>query len=403
MLLCLSISHGVSAASLQRIASGFNSPLFVTAPPGDHSRVFVLEKNSGQIRIIRLSDDQILSQPFLTVDRLGSAGEGGLLGLAFALDYASSGVFYVSMTNSQGDSEVRRYRRSANPNLADSLSEEVLLTIPQFASNHNGGWIGFGPDGFLYVSSGDGGGGNDPEENGQDLTTILGAMLRLDVSGDDFPDDDSRNYRIPASNPFVGVMVDDTPARGEIWAYGLRNPWRPSFDRQTGDLFIADVGQGAREEVNFQLASSSGGENFGWRLREGDISTPNIGGPKPADNVDPIYTYPRSGNEFSGRSITGGYRYRGPVTEFFGLYFFADFVNGRIWSLRPKVDGFDELTFQSPQLPTDQGAVNNVASFGEDSRGNLYIVDFDGDIFRLVGEVSNSKSIVPAITLLLDD
>lgn len=410
------LSSAASAASLQRIATGFNAPVYVTAPPEDPSRIFILEKDSGQVRIVRLSDNQIVSQPFLSVADISNGGERGLLGLAFAPNYASSGVVYVSVTNSQGDSELRRYQPGVNADQADSNSGEVLLTIPQPASNHNGGWIGFGPDGFLYMSSGDGGDGNDPANNGQDLTTLLGTMLRIDISGDDFPSDNSRNYRIPASNPFVGVLVNDQPARGEIWAYGLRNPWRPSFDRQTGDLFIADVGQGAREEVNFQLANSAGGENYGWRLREGDIATPSVGGDKPADNVDPIYAYQRNGSVFSGQSITGGYRYRGPAAELRGLYFFADFANGRIWSLQPNVSSFTNLVFQSPQLIADQGEVNNVASFGEDSDGNLYVVDFDGDIFRLKGAsvsnpnpnptpnpVRNQNAVVPAITLLLED
>lgn len=416
LLFSLGIGSAAWAVSLERIATGFDAPLYVTAPEGDNDRIFVLEKNSGLVRIVRLADNQVINPPFLSVTDISTDGERGLLSLAFAPDYASSGVFYVSVTNSQGNSELRRYRRSAgNANQADPSSAEVLLSIDQFASNHNGGWIGFGPDGFLYMSSGDGGGGNDPQQNGQDLTTVLATLLRIDVSGDDFPNDNSRNYRIPSSNPFVGVTVNGQPARGEIWAYGLRNAWRPSFDRQTGDLFIADVGQGQREEVNFQLAGSTGGENYGWRLREGDIRTPSVGGDRPTDNVDPIYAYERDGNEFSGRSVTGGYRYRGPVTELRGLYFFADFTNGRIWSLQPSVGGFSDLVFESPRLPTDQGEVNNVASFGEDARGNLYVVDFDGDIFRLEGDTTapdntpspnpnpNTTVITPITTILLDD
>lgn len=402
-----SVHWPVSAAvSLKRIASGFNQPLYATSPSSDSSRLFVLEKNSGAIKIVLTTSGQVLNQPFLSVERLSNQGERGLLGLAFSPDYESSGAFYVSLTNSNGDSEIRRYRSSSNPDLADSASEEVLLTIPQFATNHNGSWIGFGPDGYLYISSGDGGGGNDPQQNGQDLTTLLGAMLRIDVSGDDFPNDDNRNYRIPSSNPFIGVSVNDAAARPEIWAYGLRNPWRVSFDRDTGDLLIADVGQGAREEVNFQFAGSQGGENYGWRLREGDIQTPSVGGARPADNVEPIYAYPRTGSVFSGRSITGGYRYRGPITELRGSYFFADFANGQIWSLRPSSTGFTDLIYWSDRLKTDQGDVNNVASFGEDALGNLYVVDFDGDVFKFVSSTQPSapqRTLVPAITSLLDD
>ena len=405
--LLLGLSNTASAASLQQIANGFSSPLYVTSPPGDTSRLFVLEKNSGQIKIIRLAGNTVVSQPFLTVSRLGNSGEGGLLGLAFHPNYASNQEFYVSMTNSNGDSEIRRYSRSSNPDVALS-SDEVLLTIPQFASNHNGGWIGFGPDGYLYIAIGDGGSGNDPNKNGQDLTTLLATMLRIDVNGDDFPADSSRNYRIPPSNPFISTVIEGVPARPEIWAYGLRNPWRASFDRSSGDLLIADVGQGEREEVNFQQANSGGGENYGWRLREGDIATPNVGGPRPADNVDPIYAYSRNGSAFSGRSVTGGYRYRGPVAETSGLYFFGDFAEGRIWSLIPQAGGFSQLTDWTSILKPDQGQVNSISSFGEDAHGNLYVVDFDGEIFKLVGDVTGTENedggiVLPAVNLLFDE
>ena len=407
-LLMLGLSQSTFAVSLQQIANGFNAPLYVTSPPEDTSRLFVLEKDTGQIKIIRLADNSIINQPFLTVSRLGNAGEGGLLGLAFHPDYASNQEFYVSMTNSNGDSEIRRYRRSNNPDIALD-NDEVLLTIPQFASNHNGGWISFGPDGYLYISSGDGGGGNDPNENGQDLTTLLGTILRIDVNGDDFPDDNSRNYRLPPSNPFINTMTQEgIPARPEIWAYGLRNPWRASFDRMTGDLTIADVGQSAQEEINFQQSASSGGENYGWRLREGDIATPGVGGAPPTDNVEPIYTYPRAGSEFSGQSVVGGYRYRGPVSEIAGLYFFGDFSVGRIWSLIPQLNSFTQLTNWTDLLLPDQGQIDNISSFGEDAKGNLYVVDFDGEIFKFIGntDIDNNEgteTIAPVVNLLLDD
>ncbi len=407
------ISTQAHAIQLARIATGFSQPLYATAPRGDSSRLFVLEKASGNIKIIRLANNAVVAEPFLRVSGISTQGERGLLGLAFHPNYASNGEFYVSVTNLNGDSEIRRYTLSANPDRADSNSAEVLLTIPQFASNHNGGWIGFGPDGFLYISSGDGGGGNDPQENGQDLTTLLGTILRIDVNGDDFLNDNTRNYRIPNSNPFINTVVNGINARPEIWAYGLRNPWRASFDRQTGDLLIADVGQGAREEINFQPGGSAGGENYGWRLREGEIATPSVGGARPSDNREPIYTYQRSGSVFAGTSVTGGYRYRGPVSEILGNYFFADFANGRIWSLVPSANGFSQLTFWSDQLTPNLGNVNNVASFGEDANGNLYIVDFDGDIFKFISSnpappvnppSSNTiGGVVPTITLLLDD
>ena len=378
-------SLAAQTVSLERVATGFEQPLYVTSPSHDRERLFVLEKSSGNVKIINLNKNNAITEPFLSVDNISTNSERGLLGLAFHPDYQANGEVYVSVTNGDGDSEIRRYKRSeSNPDRADEHSKEILLTVPQFASNHNGGWIGFGPDGYLYIAFGDGGSRNDPQKNGQDLTTLLSSMLRIDVSGDDYPDDASRNYRIPSSNPFIETVIDGVSARPETWAYGLRNPWRCSFDRETGDLIIADVGQGEREEVNFQSADSKGGENYGWRLREGEIKTPSVGGDKPNDNVEPIYTYKRSGSEYTGRSITGGYRYRGPIKELVGKYFFADFTNGRIWSLVPKVDGFSELTVWTDKLRADEGKVNNVSSFGEDADGNLYVVDFDGDIFKFV-------------------
>jgi len=403
-------SAAADAIFLQRVASRLSFPLFATAPANDQNRLFILEKNSARIRVVNRSNNQLNASDFLRVDRITNEGERGLLSLAFHPDYKSNRQFFVSVTNQFGDVEIRRYLRGANADIADPDSETVLLTIPQFASNHNGGWIGFGPDGFLYIASGDGGGGNDPEENGQDLTTLLGSMLRIDVNSDDFPNDSSRNYAIPESNPFIDTVVDSVPARPEIWAYGLRNPWRNSFDRQTGDLLIADVGQGQREEVNFQSAQSAGGENYGWRLREGDIATPNVGGNRPTDNVDPIYAYPRSGTPFSGASVTGGYVYRGPIASLQGQYFFGDFTNGRIWSFLPGSNSISQLTDWTSLLATDQGQVNNIASFGEDADGNLYVIDFDGDVFKLVDPNSPPQPTNPAandtitpIFLLLED
>jgi len=195
--------------SLEQVATGFEQPLYVTSPSNDRERLFVLEKSTGNIKIIRLTDKHVVSEPFLNVGNISTNSERGLLGLAFHPNYDVNGELYVSVTNDDGDSEIRRYKRSkSNPDRAEEHTKEVLLTVPQFASNHNGGWIGFGPDGYLYIAFGDGGSANDPRKNGQDLTTLLSSMLRIDVSGDDFPDDKSRNYRIPNSNPFIlGLMV----------------------------------------------------------------------------------------------------------------------------------------------------------------------------------------------------
>ncbi len=239
---------------------------------------------------------------------------------------------------------------------------------------------------MLYIASGDGGGSNDPGNNAQDITNnLLGKMLRLDVDGDDFPSDADRNYAIPPSNPFVGITGDD-----EIWAYGLRNPWRCSFDRKTGDLWIGDVGQNAREEIDFQSASSTGGENYGWRLREGNIQNPaGVGGPIPPGYVGPVYDYlqPPTGSatEFQGRSVTGGYLYRGPVSALRGRYVFADYRDNQLWTFDPE-NPPGTVARINALYPANVGTLNSVASFGEDAAGNLYAVDIvGGEVFRFTG------------------
>lgn len=407
--------------SVERVASGLNRPVFLTAPPGDFERVFILEQHTGQIRILQLASGSVSPTPFLTIPNISQGNEQGLLGLAFHPNYATNGFFYVNVTTPT--TRVLRYSVSAgDSNLADPSGELQILEIDQPQGNHNGGWIGFGPDEFLYVALGDGGGANDfgtghtsGSGNAQDLTSLLGKILRLDVDGDDFPGDASRNYAIPVSNPFVGLMGED-----EIWAWGLRNPWRMSFDRMTGDLYIADVGQGTCEELNLQLARSVGGENYGWRLREGVIETPTagIGGARPLGAIDPFLDYSHGGAngcsnpppEFFGSSITGGYVYRGPIASLRGRYFFADFVRGRIWSTiwdlsNPSThDGTNctDLTDHAldPDFDPDVGTIDSIASFGEDSAANLYVIDLDGEIFR-VPEPSGSASRVVAVGVVM--
>jgi glucose/arabinose dehydrogenase len=394
--------------STERITSGLSRPVFLTAPPGDLDRVFVIEQHTGRIQIIRLRENTVDRVPFLTVPNLSTGPEQGLLGLAFHPDYASNGFFYVYKT--VPDSRVVRYTVSADPDLADAASATSILEIAQPQSNHNAGWIGFGADGYLYIATGDGGSGDDSGTghtpttgNAQDLTdNLLGKILRIDVDGDDFPAEALRNYAVPASNPFVGVSGDD-----EIWVYGLRNPYRSSFDRLTGDLYIADVGQAHCEEINVQLGASGGGENYGWRLREGVIATPTsgIGGPHPPAAIDPIFDYPHPstasgepcsgpGSSFTGVSVTGGYVYRGPIAELFGRYLFADFGTGRIWSLRfdgsdpSSFDGlnYDELTDHGADVRfiPDAGNIATISSFGEDAAGNFYILNlYEGAVFRV--------------------
>jgi glucose/arabinose dehydrogenase len=425
VLMLFVLAHPVGAAtfSTRFIVDGLDRPVFLRAPPGDRERAFILEQHTGDIRILRIAEDTLEQTPFLSISGVATGPEQGLLGLAFHPQYATNGYFYVYLTDP--DTRVLRYQVSADPDIADPGSRTNVLQFVQFESNHNGGWIGFGPGGELYIATGDGGGGYDDGPghtldigNAQDITdNPRGKILRIDVDGDDFPADDTRNYAIPPSNPFVGVAGDD-----EIWAYGLRNPYRSSFDRLTGNFYIADVGQDRCEEVNLQPALSVGGENYGWRLREGTIETPvaGIGGPKPPGAIDPIMDYPHSGTGefcsgliggFEGSAVTGGYVYRGPVAELAGRYFFADFFRADIWSLiwdGSDPSGFDGSNYSvltnyanDPRLIPDMNSIDTVSSFGEDDEGNLYILDYyDGEVFR-VPEPSRSVASLVALLVVL--
>lgn len=387
---------------VERVAAGLARPVYLTAPPGDASRVFVVEQHTGRILILRRGSWAIDPTPFLTISGVSLGSEQGLLGLAFHPDYAQNGFFYVYLTNPA--SRVVRYRVSADPDVADPASATPILSFAQPQSNHNAGWIGFGLDRYLYIASGDGGGGNDsgpghtePNGNAQDLTgNRLGKILRIDVDQDGFPSDPNENWQAPPDNPFVGVAGDD-----EIWVYGLRNPWRASFDRETGDLYIGDVGQGVCEEIDVQPAESTGGENYGWRLREGVIATPGVGGPRPPGAIDPILDYAHGGTgcsgppaDFFGFSVTGGYVYRGPAPSLRGRYFFADYVRGRLWSAvwnRSSPASFDGRNYTSlidhgddPAFAPNVGTIGSISSFGEDADGNLYVLDLDdGEVFVL--------------------
>jgi glucose/arabinose dehydrogenase len=361
-----------------------------------------LEQGSGgaaDIRIFKRSTGTLNTDAFLTVSEISTGGERGLLGLAFDPNYAGNGVFYIYVTNASGHTEIRRHQVTANADVANAAGD-LILTFTQPFSNHNGGWMGFGLDGYLYIASGDGGSGNDPPNNGQRLDTLLGKILRIDVSSDDYPDP-SRDYSIPVGplgNPFANDGDDNT--LGEIWAYGLRNPWRSSFDRATGDFYIADVGQNVIEEINVQPVGHPGGANYGWRLREGMGQTGGgVGGPKPPGAIDPIYNYFHGGGANQGNSVTGGYVYRGPIPELGGNYFFGDFENSRVWSLR--WDGSDpaahngtnytNFTDWTSLLAPNVGTISSISSFGEDNQGNLFIVDYGGEIFT----ISNGGDYLP--------
>ncbi len=374
---------GSSDIRVTRVGQGFDQPVFVTSAPGNLDRLFVVEK-TGQIQMLNPATGTKALFLDIPDNQLSTGGEQGLLSMAFHPDYASNGKFYVYMVNEDGNLEVRQYTRSAtNPNRADPASGNVILTIDHPTnSNHNGGWLGFGPDGMLYIGTGDGGAGGDPLNNAQNVDVLLGKMLRIDVNGDDFAGDASRDYAIPDDNPFA-----NTPGADEIWATGLRNPWRPSFDRVTGDLYIADVGQNAWEEVNWQSHTSAGGANYGWVVREGDTTfdPTRPGNPAPGSPLltDPLLTYGHSGAPDGGFSVTGGYVYRGPSAGLQGVYLYADFVTNQVWSFRV-VDGraVDQAN-RTDQLVSTGGQIDQIASFGEDGRGNMYIVGLDGEVFLL--------------------
>jgi len=384
-----------------RVAAGLDRPIFATAPPGDRDRLFVVEQRARQILILDLATHQILPDPFLVVNRVAIGNERGVRAMAFHPQYRDNGTFFV-LVSTIGASELRSYQVSpADANRADGSSETVILRITQPQVQHEASWLAFGPDGMLYVATGDGGGANDdgsghtPDTgNAQDTSeNLLGKILRIDPDGDDFPGDPQRNYAIPADNPFVNAPGDD-----EIWALGLRDPYRASFDRATGDLYIGDRGESAAEEVNFQPAASLGGENYGWRLREGTLATPTggVGGPHPPGAIDPIYAYEHGILALQGDAVVGGVVYRGPVRELQGRYIFANYDQGpaRIWSLRvddsvdpSAFDGTNTTSFTdwSGALPfePDEGFIDQISAFAEDTDANLYILDQSGEIYKI--------------------
>jgi glucose/arabinose dehydrogenase len=327
-----------------RVASGLSASLFAASPPGDPDRLFIVEQHTGRIRILDLNTGALNADHFLDLpdSSLASGGEQGLLGLAFHPNYATNGLFYVNLTNAAGDTEIREYR-AADPNHADAASARAILSFDQPFENHNGGWMAFGPDGFLYIASGDGGSGGDPQNNAQNINSLLGKMLRIDVNGDAFPADAARNYAIPAGNPFAATAGAD-----EIWALGLRNPWRASFDTATGDLWIGDVGQGQREEVDV-IPAGQGGMNFGWKFREGFTS---FSGTAPAGVTDPLLDYNRTDPLYGGVAVTGGYVYHGPG-GMSGLYIFSDFASSHLWTVSRNAAGQadDFLTISSTATP----------------------------------------------------
>ncbi|MDQ3282992.1 MAG: PQQ-dependent sugar dehydrogenase [Acidobacteriota bacterium] len=354
----------LAAITFQPVVSGVQSPVAI-AHAGD-ARMFIVQQNG----IIRVYDPPALRpEPFLDIRTLVStnASERGLLGLAFHPGYAENGLFFVDYTDQSGDTVVARYTRSAtDPNRADASSARTILHIGQPFANHNGGQLQFGPDGYLYIGMGDGGSGGDPGNRAQDPADLLGKILRIDVNAEP--------YAIPPTNPFAGR----SSARGEIWATGLRNPWRFSFDRSYGDLWIADVGQGAWEEINFQPAASIGGENYGWRKMEGTHCFTPSTNCRDASMVLPVIEYDHSEHACS---VTGGYVYRGTVSRrLYANYIYGDFCNGRIWAASHDASGA-----VVSRLLADTNFF--ISTFGEDALGEIYVADYNGgQIYRIVDD-----------------
>ncbi|MGE0827120.1 MAG: PQQ-dependent sugar dehydrogenase [Candidatus Binatia bacterium] len=340
---------------------GLRNPVHITHAGDGSQRLFIVEQE-GRIRIIK--DGVLRASPFLDISaHVSCCGERGLLSVAFPPEYPSKEHFYVNYTNADGDTVVARYRLASDPDIADPNSEEVILFVDQPFSNHNGGQLAFGPDGYLYIGTGDGGSGGDPQNNGQRMDTVLGKLLRLDVESGLPP------YTIPPDNPFV-----QTPTyRPEIWALGLRNPWRFSFDRETGDLYLGDVGQGIYEEIDFQSVASTGGENYGWRIMEGAHCF-NSNSCNQNELTLPLVEYDHS----QGCSVTGGFVYRGlQYPRLRGVYFYGDFCSGQLWGVQQSEGS------AQPRFALDSSF--NISTFGEDEAGELYLADYgSGDIYRIV-------------------
>jgi len=363
LLLAPKSSMAQNGGSLTPFADGFSSPVTITHA-GDR-RLFVVNQ-PGSVVIVD-STGNVSPEPFLDISgKVIFQGEQGLLGLAFHPDYVNNGYFYVNYIGAGDSTHISRFTRmEGNPDKADPQSEMNIMTIAQPYENHNGGDLIFGPDGYLYIGLGDGGSGGDPGDRAQNPAELLGKILRIDVSHGD-------PYTIPESNPFYAM----DSIRNEIWAMGLRNPWRFSFDRKTGDLWIADVGQNLSEEINFQPAGSPGGENYGWNCFEGNNLFDTLDCMSADSFAFPVYTYPH-GEECS---VTGGMVYRGDsLSPYYGKYFFADYCSDRIWTLHKDTDEWVKEDF-------GRFEGNGFSTFGEDNKGELYVAGHsNGIIYRISG------------------
>ena len=385
----------IAGLETRLIAGGLTQPVFATAPLAD-GRVFVVEKG-GVIKSVQGG----VTTNFLSLS-VATASEQGLLGLAFDPQYgvagsAGQGRFFINYIDPVNlDTVVASYRTAGN--VADPASRVEVLRIdqPNGRTNHKAGWIGFKPgdSNNLFVATGDGGSSNDPNNFAQNRNVLLGKLLRVNINADDFADPNI-NYGIPIDNPYVG----QAGMRGEIFAYGLRNPWRNGFDSANGNLWIGDVGQNTLEEVNLIRSNSGGGQNFGWRLREGDIATPGVGGPRPADNVDPVLVYDHS----FGVSITGGTVVRDAASPLNGHYVFGDYAFGSIWALPADAADLSFARAINVTAALDAGAagaLGNISSFGTGAGGELYIVDYGGKVVQVVPEPGAAALLLAGLMLL---
>ncbi len=362
-VLLLGADSGAQSLGTERIltTSDLDQPIFVTAPASD-DRLFILQR-AGQILIYE--NDALLATPFLSIPGVATTGEGGLLGLAFPADYATSGFFYIYYTAAGLTSRVSRFEVSSDPNIASVESEFNFFALSQPFDNHNGGTLAIRGD-FLYLGLGDGGGANDPDDRAQDNTDAFGQMLRWNIAG-------------------------GSPGNADAYAYGLRNPFRFSFDRANGDLYIGDVGQDAREEIDIQLGTDESFLNYGWDVEEGtrcndpDPSEPPCGS---ASITDPMWEYAHANVAYCSGTVTGGIVYRGSIAEIYGHYFFADYCMDKIWSFEWDGDAVlsAEIVDRTSQFLPPVGAIENIVAFGEDGFGEMYIVDLSGEIYRVVPE-----------------
>ena len=390
LLLFSSIIMGQSISlSSELVSDGFKKPVFVISYPTDASILYVVEQAG---KVIVLDSGQKKSKPFFNINKrvvnpFRPGDERGLLGFAFHPDHENNKKFYINYIDNDGHTIVSEFIAQSKYK-ADHNSERVLLRLEQPYGNHNGGHIEFGNDGYLYIAIGDGGAAGDPLDSGQDLTSLFGKVIRIDINGSP--------YSIPKSNPFYGIKN----AREEVWAWGLRNVWRFSFDKKTGDIYYGDVGQNKWEEVNFEPASSSGGNNYGWRQMEASYCFEPKENCKRDGMVLPIIEYPNDAyhpafalgrkNQLNveGCSVTGGYVYRGKKLKGFeGVYFFGDYCSGNIWSFKV-IDGkANEFKNRTEEINIADGEFTNyISSFGQDADGEIYIVDYNGAVYKIIAK-----------------